>query len=152
MDRQSVQTLLKMPERNRFLRGLIPWTGLSAIPFDYEREMRHAGETKYTLRKMLLLSANAIATLSIAPIRLIQFFGLFLCLVALVSFPIAMVIDLYVDVDIIIYVVCLQILLSGGLMGTIGILGGYLHRIQDEVRSRPLYVVDSIWRNGRINE
>jgi dolichol-phosphate mannosyltransferase len=148
MDQQAVRTLLAMPERNRFLRGMIPWTGLKSEAFEYERESRHAGETKYTLKKMLLLAANAVAALSITPLRSIQISGLLLTTLGSLSLLGTSVIDLFGNISGLIYLAGLQILLTGALMGTVGILGGYLHRIQDEVRDRPLFVLESIWKDG----
>lgn len=149
MDRQAVKTLLAMPERNRFLRGMIPWTGLKSQAFEYERESRHAGETKYTFKKMLLLAANAVAALSITPLRSIQICGILLTSIGSLSLLGTSIINLYCEVTGLIYIAALQILVTGALMGTIGILGGYLHRIQDEVRDRPLYVLESIWKDGK---
>ena len=148
MDQQAVRTLLTMPERNRFLRGMIPWTGLKSEAFEYERESRHAGETKYTLRKMLLLAANAVATLSIAPLRSIQICSMLFASMGGLSLVCTAVFDLFGSVSGLIYLAELQILVTGALMGTVGILGGYLHRIQDEVRDRPLFVLESIWKDG----
>jgi len=148
MDQQAVRTLLAMPERNRFLRGMIPWTGLKSEAFEYERESRHAGETKYTLKKMLLLAANAVAALSITPLRSIQICGLLLTTLGSLSLLGTSVINLFGNISGLIYLAGLQILLTGALMGTVGILGGYLHRIQDEVRDRPLFVLESIWKDG----
>jgi glycosyltransferase involved in cell wall biosynthesis len=148
MDVQAVATLLAMPERNRFLRGMIPWTGLKAIPFEYERESRHAGETKYTLKKMLLLAANAVAALSITPLRSIQLCSILLVTAGSLSLMSTSIIDFFGSVNGLIYIVELQVFVTGALMGTVGILGGYLHRIQDEVRDRPLFVLESIWKDG----
>ena len=149
MDQQAVRTLLAMPERNRFLRGMIPWTGLKSQAFEYERESRHAGETKYTLKKMLLLAANAVAALSITPLRSIQISGIFLTMIGSLLLLGTSVTDIFGDVNGLVYLASLQILFTGALMGTIGILGGYMHRIQDEVRDRPLFVLESIWKDGR---
>ena len=149
MDKQAVRTLLAMPERNRFLRGMIPWTGLKSEAFEYERESRHAGETKYTLRKMLLLAANAVAALSIAPLRSIQSCSVLLSSMGSLALLSTAVADCFGSVNGLIYIAELQILVTGALMGTIGILGGYLHRIQDEVRNRPLFVMESIWKEGK---
>jgi dolichol-phosphate mannosyltransferase len=149
MDEQAVQALLEMPERNRFLRGMIPWTGLKSEPFEYQREMRHAGETKYTLKKMLLLAANAVAALSITPLRSIQLLSILLTAIGSASLLVTAILRTFFAVDGLIFVAELQILCTGLLMGTIGILGGYLHRIQDEVRDRPLFVLESIWSKGK---
>jgi dolichol-phosphate mannosyltransferase len=149
MDEQAVRTLLSMPERNRFLRGMIPWTGLKAIPYEYERESRHAGETKYTLKKMLLLAADAVAALSITPLRSIQLCSIFMSAIGGVFLLGVALVDLFGNLSGLIYIAGLQVLLAGALMGAVGILGGYLHRIQDEVRDRPLFIVESIWKDGK---
>ena len=70
LDRRALDALLAMTERSRFLRGMTVWVGFNQTAVSYERDARHAGETKYTLRKMLRFSLDAIASFSHLPLQL----------------------------------------------------------------------------------
>jgi polyisoprenyl-phosphate glycosyltransferase len=70
LDRRALNALLAMTERSRFLRGMTVWVGFTQSSVSYQRDARHAGETKYTLRKMLRFSLDAIASFSHLPLQL----------------------------------------------------------------------------------
>ena len=88
LDRRALDALLSMTERSRFLRGMTVWVGFSQTAVSYQREARHAGETKYTLRKMLRFSLDAIASFSHLPLQLATYVGLLSASVAFVAIPI----------------------------------------------------------------
>lgn len=143
MTRVARNTLCSMREHNRFLRGLAPWTGLQSSPFLYDREKRFAGTTKYKMRQMLLLSFNAIITFSTTPIRLIQWIGLMLTVLGSVGLFGLLLVSIIVDFKVFVsFLICLNVMLGGFIILSVGIVGGYVHRIQDEVRNRPLYLVE----------
>jgi dolichol-phosphate mannosyltransferase len=145
MDRKARDIMISMPEKNRFLRGMIPWTGLSATPFIYQRDSRFSGTTKYSMKQMLVLASNAVVSFSITPLRAIQLFGLLTTGVsALATLAIMVAVLCGQHPSMILLLATFQSLLSGVILTAVGILGGYLHRIQDEVRHRPLYVVEDI--------
>ena len=75
VDRKVVDTINNMPEHNKFLRGLFSWVGYKQIPFEYEREERFAGKTKYPLRKMLKLASDGIISFSTKPLKLVGLLG-----------------------------------------------------------------------------
>ena len=75
LDRRALDALLAMTERSRFLRGMTVWVGFNQTAVSYERDARHAGETKYTLRKMLRFSLDAIASFSHLPLQLATYVG-----------------------------------------------------------------------------
>jgi dolichol-phosphate mannosyltransferase len=79
MRRRVVDALLAMPERERFLRGMVSWIGGNQVPFDYARDARHAGRTKYSLGKMLRFGTDAVTSFSIAPLRFAVWLGLDTC-------------------------------------------------------------------------
>ncbi len=76
LDRRALNALLAMTERSRFLRGMTVWVGFTQTAVSYQRDARHAGETKYTLRKMLRFSLDAIASFSHLPLQLATYAGL----------------------------------------------------------------------------
>jgi dolichol-phosphate mannosyltransferase len=142
MDRKALDALLAMPERNRFLRGMTVWIGFSQIAVPFVRQERHAGVTKYPLRKMLRFSFDAITSFSSRPLQWATFLGFFFSIVAFLAIPLTVVaryanlFERGVPTTIII------VLLLGGIqLITLGIIGEYIGRIYDEVKKRPLYVV-----------
>jgi dolichol-phosphate mannosyltransferase len=144
LDRGALDALLSMRERSRFLRGMTVWVGFNQTAIPYQREARHAGETKYTLRKMLRFSLDAIASFSHMPLQLATYFGFLISGLAFVAIPV--VIGLRIAGS---YLpgfssITIAILLLGGIqLIAIGVIGEYVGRIYDEVKGRPLYIVAS---------
>ena len=118
------------------------WTGFTQTAVTYRRDARHAGETKYTLRKMVRFSLDALVSFSNAPLQLATLLGFVLAGVALLGIPLA-VVARYTDqfVPGIPSTIVLLLLLGGIQLITVGIIGEYVARIYEEVKRRPLYVV-----------
>jgi dolichol-phosphate mannosyltransferase len=76
MSRRVTDLLNEMPERHRFIRGMISWVGYPQIGLEYDRDARFAGETKYPLRKMVRFAADAITSFSIIPLRIASWLGI----------------------------------------------------------------------------
>jgi len=142
MDRRALDALLAMPERNRFLRGMTVWIGFSQIAVPFVRQERHAGVTKYPLRKMLRFSFDAITSFSSRPLQWATFLGFFFSLVAFLAIPLTVVARYANIFERGVPTTIIAILLLGGIqLITLGIIGEYVGRIYDEVKHRPLYVV-----------
>jgi polyisoprenyl-phosphate glycosyltransferase len=144
LDRRALDALLSMRERNRFIRGMSAWVGYTQTSVPYERDARHAGETKFTVRKMMRFSLDAITSFSLRPLQLATVLGFLLSFVALLTIP--LVIGLRLAGETIpgfATVLCIVLLLGGIQLITIGIIGEYVGRIYDEVKGRPLYLVSS---------
>ncbi len=142
MDRRALDSLLSMRERNRYLRGMTVWVGFTQAAVAYERDRRHAGETKYTLRKMLRFSLDAVSSFSHVPLQAATVLGFFFSLVAFLAIPV--VIGLKVAGSYLpgFSTITIVILLLGGIqLIAVGIIGEYVGRIYDEVKRRPLYLV-----------
>src|ERR1700727_2565461 len=90
LDRRALDALLAMTERSRFLRGMTVWVGFTQTAVPYERDARSAGETKYTLRKMLRFSLDAIASFSPLPLQLATYAGLLSAGIAFVAIPVVL--------------------------------------------------------------
>jgi polyisoprenyl-phosphate glycosyltransferase len=142
MDRRPLDVLLAMPERNRFLRGMSVWVGFTQTAVTFEREARAAGKTKYTLRRMLRFSFDAITSFSHRPLQFATLLGFAFSALAFLAIPLTVVArytNIYergVPTTIVI------VLLLGGIqLICVGIIGEYVGRIYDEVKHRPLYVV-----------
>jgi glycosyltransferase involved in cell wall biosynthesis len=142
LDRRALDALLSMRERNRFLRGMSAWVGYTQTAVPYERDARYAGETKFTLRKMLRFSLDAITSFSLRPLQLATVLGFLLSFVALLTIPLVVGLRLAGEtIPGFATVLCIVLLLGGIQLITIGIIGEYVGRIYDEVKGRPLYLV-----------
>jgi polyisoprenyl-phosphate glycosyltransferase len=142
MDRRALDVLLAMPERSRFLRGMSVWVGFTQTAVPFVREPRTAGETKYTLRKMLRFSFDAITSFSYAPLQWATFLGFMCAALAFLGIPLT-IIARYTNIYTrgVPSVILIVLLLGGIQLICIGIIGEYVGRIYDEVKHRPLYVV-----------
>lgn len=145
VNRRVLNALLAMPEQHRFVRGLVAWLGFRQEPLPYVRQARLAGETKYPLRKMLRLAADAITGFSVRPLHLSMLF-------ALASFAVAVGIALYAlgvwlmgdTVRGWASLTVVVALFSGVQLLCLGIIGEYLGRMFIEVKRRPLYVLREV--------
>jgi len=143
IDRRVVDVLLTMPERDRFLRGMISWIGLKQVAVMFARAPRHAGTTKYPLLKMLRFAVDGVISFSFTPLRLALWMGFASLCVALAGIIYAIVIRMYTNDWVRGWAsIFTAVLFLGGVqLITLGIVGEYLGRIYAEVKRRPLYIV-----------
>ncbi len=142
LDRRPLDALLAMRERNRFLRGMTVWVGYTQAAVPYHRDARYAGETKYTLPKMLKFSLDAISSFSHRPLQLATLLGFLISGLAFIAIPVVAVLRLSGSYLPGFGSVTILVLLLGGIeLIAIGIIGEYVGRIYDEVKGRPLYLV-----------
>jgi polyisoprenyl-phosphate glycosyltransferase len=146
MDRKVVDALLAMPERDRFLRGMISWIGFRQTSVPYRREPRHGGQSKYPLMKMVRFATDGILSFSIIPLKLAIWIGFASIGLALAGIILAVLERAYKLYDINLgrgwASIFIAVLFMGGVqLLTLGIIGEYLGRIYTEVKRRPLYVV-----------
>jgi glycosyltransferase involved in cell wall biosynthesis len=142
LDRAALDALLSMTERSRFLRGMTVWVGFTQTAVPYERDARHAGETKYTLRRMLRFSLDAIASFSHVPLQLATYLGMLFAGLAFIAIPVVIVLHFSGSYLPGFGSITIAILLLGGIqLIAIGVIGEYVGRIYDEVKHRPLYIV-----------
>jgi dolichol-phosphate mannosyltransferase len=152
MDRKAVDALLSMPERDRFLRGMVTWVGFRQAAVMYRRAARHAGETKYPLAKMIRFATDGVLSFSFTPLRLAIYTGFIVMGFALLGIIYALV-ERFIIGDVVrgwasIFVAVL--FMSGVQLISIGIIGEYIGRIYGEVKHRPLYFVQE--RRGFANQ
>ena len=145
LDAKVVEQLKKMKERSRFIRGMVSWVGFRQCQVEYIREKRFAGETKYPLKKMIRFALDGILSFSEVPLKFSSAFG-FLCsgfsfiliiygFVSKLFFP-----ETTIPGWTSIFVA--SMFLGGVQLICIGILGEYIGRVYDEIKGRPLYIVD----------
>jgi len=132
-----------MPERNRFVRGLRTWVGLRQTGFEYERDARYAGESKYSFAKLLRLAFDGLVSYSFAPLRLVSNIGMLVSLSALLYMVYLLMARLFGDMTIQGWTstVVIVLFLGGIQLLSLGIIGEYIGRIFDEVKQRPQYVI-----------
>jgi dolichol-phosphate mannosyltransferase len=142
VDRRALDALLCLKERNRFLRGMTVWIGFKQTAITYKRDPRFAGETKFTLSKMMRFAFDAISSFSWFPLQLATLLGFVFATIAFIGLPlvvIARIAGAYVPG---VSTILFAVLLIGGIqLITVGIIGEYVGRIYDEVKQRPLYIV-----------
>ena len=143
MDRSVVDALAAMPERDRFVRGLVAWAGFRQEAVPYRRDPRAAGETKYPLRKMLRFAASGVLSFSLAPLRLATWLGFLVSGAAGAGIVYALALRLFGDSWVTGWTLLfISILFLGGIQLTmIGVVGEYVGRIYGEAKRRPLYLV-----------
>lgn len=145
MDRCVVDQLKNLPERSRFLRGLVCWVGFKKIGVKYDRAERTAGTSKYPLKKMLRLAFDGITGFSSAPLKLSFYAGMLATVIGLALFIWSIVEKIFYPTTTVPGWASLMtaIVFFGGVqLISIGIMGEYIGRIYDEVKQRPLYIED----------
>lgn len=135
--------IVSMPERNKFLRGQIAWTGFNQTFIQYKRDERYAGKTNYSYSKMVAFAFDGITAFSNLPLRLATYMGF---IVSLVSFAVIVytLFQKYVNGSVVQgwSSLMVSVLFMGGVqLICLGIIGEYLGRIMDNVKQRPLYIV-----------
>jgi glycosyltransferase involved in cell wall biosynthesis len=146
MDRRIVDLLKNMPERSRFVRGIRSWVGFSQIGLSFERHARHAGTSKYTVGRLMLLALDGLISFSYVPLRIITALGLSVSLLSLILAVFFFVKKLvyglsppgYASIIVSIF------FLAGIQLITLGVIGEYVGRIFEEAKRRPMYVLRSV--------
>ncbi|MGC9467851.1 MAG: glycosyltransferase family 2 protein [Anaerolineae bacterium] len=148
LDRKALAYLRSMREHHRFVRAMTSWVGFRQIGVPYRRQARKAGETKYTIRKMVRLAIDAITGFSDAPLKLSLWSGFLTMAVGLILALVLLIIRLGgtaplagqgLTASLVLFVGGVQLVM-------VGILGEYVGRIYTEVRERPLYTVREVRR------
>jgi glycosyltransferase involved in cell wall biosynthesis len=153
LSRSLLEIFKSMPERNRYIRGMILELENNYGCVYYERSKRTAGKTKFDVYNLLALAIDGITSFSITPIRYISFLGISMFLVALVGLFYVLYVKLISNVEVPGWAfITLAILLFGGLQSLfIGIVGEYIAKIYTEVKQRPLFNIRSIKRTIKDN-
>lgn len=131
MDRKVVNVLKQLPERHRFMKGLFAWVGFKSFALPYVRDARYAGTTKWNYWKLWNFALEGIFGYTILPIQIPFYFGILIALSSLISL-------FFINT-----IVSIIFLFFGILFIFIGILGEYIGRIFNEVKHRPIYVLDN---------
>ncbi len=143
MDRKAVDALMRMPERNRFMKGLFAWVGFKQTAVMYDREKRHAGTTKWNYWKLWNFALDGITGFSSIPLRVWTYVGTFVSFCAFLYALFLIVLKIVYGNNVAGYPsLMVAVLFLGGIqLITLGVLGEYMARIYNEVKGRPLYLV-----------
>jgi glycosyltransferase involved in cell wall biosynthesis len=148
MSRAIVDSMLRMPERHRFLRGLTRWVGFNQATIEYDRAPRHGGRSKYTLRHMMRFAFDAIIAFSAVPLKVASVLGLAVSMLG--GLYGLYVIGVWAFSDAAVpgwtSVAIVVIVLGGVQLACLGIIGQYLGRMYEEIKGRPLFIV---WEDTR---
>ncbi len=147
VDKKVLKVMQSMPEHARYLRGMFAWAGFKQYALEYERDERLAGETKYTLKKMLKLASDGIFSFSTKPLSLLLSGGAALGFAGLI-YLLLLIIFRYAarfNFSSLHFVISIMLLCTGILLGGMGILGAYLGRAYEETKRRPIYIVGAYY-------
>lgn len=144
IDRKVCDALKKLPEHSRYVRGLISWLGFKQTGVEFVREERFAGETKYPFKKMLKFAADAITSFSYKPLKAAIYSGTVVSVLSLgyLVFLILGKIFTGLQIPAWTFLAALSLMLNGFVLLVIGVVGEYIGRIYEEVKGRPLYMIE----------
>lgn len=143
LDRKVVEVIRRMPERNRFMKGLFAWSGFRQTAVEYDRVEREVGETKFNYWKLWTLAIDGITSASTVPLRVWSYVGASIALLALLYAGYLVARTVFYGIDVAGYPsMMVAILFLGGVqLLSLGVLGEYVGRILVEVKQRPIYVI-----------
>lgn len=146
MSRRVVESLKKMSERNRFVRGLTAWVGFKQTGISYVRPARHAGVTKYSWAKLWRLALDGLVSFSFIPLQLATWFGFVVSGLCVLYTSYLFYVRIFSNSPPVGWTsIMVALLFLGGVqLLTLGIIGEYIGRIFDEVKQRPLYLVGEL--------
>ena len=143
LDRRVVDAIVAMPERDRFVRGMVSWVGFRQIGIPYRRAARFAGHTKYPLAKMARFAVDGLLSFSVKPLRLSTYLGFLSAGIALIAIVYALVQRLFTSDWVTGWTaLIIAILFFGGAqLISLGIIGEYVGRVYGETKRRPLFLI-----------
>jgi dolichol-phosphate mannosyltransferase len=147
--RRVLDVFHAMPEKHRFIRGMISWVGFRQVPLPYDREPRFAGRTNYTLRKMFHFALDAITSFSVRPLRLAFYAGGLLCALSLAVMAYS-IYAYFVQATIRGWTSIMSVMLFflAAQFIFLGLIGEYVGRLYIEAKQRPLFIVQDVIVGG----
>jgi len=146
IDRQVCDAVNRLPEKSRYIRGLVSWVGFKQVPLEYEREERFAGVTKYPFRKMLTFAMDAITSFSYKPLKLATMIGFLISLLSFLYIIYVIYQVFFTDRTITGWASTIAAILftQGIVLMILGLMGEYIGRIYTEIQNRPNYIIQEI--------
>jgi len=146
MDRKVCDAVNKLEEKHRYIRGMVSWVGFKQIAYEYVREERFAGVTKYPLKVMLSFAMDAITAFSYKPLKLATSLGFALSLFSFIYMLVILWQVLFTDTTVLGWasIVGVILLTQGIVLMILGLMGEYIGRIFEEIKNRPVYIVQEV--------
>src|SRR5258707_11998650 len=151
MSRRISDQLVQMPEHDRFIRGMVAWLGYKQVAYEYDRNPRYAGATKYPLAKMIGFALDALISFSMVPLRIATYVGALLTtgltlvgIFAVVSWILSGTVPGWTSLTL------LVVMISSVQLLVLGLIGEYVGRIYIQSKNRPLFLISHIHRRGRL--
>ena len=150
MSRRVVDVIRDMPERRRFLRGMVAWVGFEQVPIEYRRAGRHSGRGA-SYRSLFRLAAEAMAAFSDVPLALASIFGMAVALLAGAAAFVMVLLTVFglLNASLGVWTLIVLLFLGGVQLISVGILGRYMARVHEQTLRRPLYLVDRVVEPAR---
>jgi len=152
LSRRVVDTLREMPERRRFLRGMVAWVGYEQVPIEYRRAGRATGRGA-SYHQLFRLAAEAFASFSDVPLALSAYAGLFTAAVATLAAAVILLATIagWLTASLGVWTLVVVLFLGGVQLISVGILGRYLARVHEQTLRRPLYLVDRVVTSDQLS-
>ncbi len=150
MSRRVLDELNRLPERNRFVRGLVSWVGFNQVPLQYHRHARYAGETKWSVRALFGIAIDAMTSFSVMPLKLATYMGVLAAMVGV--FMMGWTVYSYFSGIAIrgwTTIIAPMLILGSTQLLVLGVIGEYLGRLYMEAKGRPLFIIDEIRRQQK---
>lgn len=146
IDKKVRNALDMLPEKNRYVRGLVSWVGYKQTFVEFVRHERFAGESKYPLNKMMKLAFDGITSFSYKPLVIPGYLGVLSLVMGILLFIGITIKDIINHISLLNmgFVLSINFILFGFVFISLGMLGQYIGRVMDETKDRPLYIVDNI--------
>lgn len=151
MSRRISDQVVQMPEHDRFIRGMVAWLGFKQVPYEYDRNARFAGSTKYPLFKMIGFAADALISFSMVPLRIATYVGALLTtvltlvgIVSVISWILSGTVPGWTSLTL------LLVMISSVQLLVLGLIGEYVGRTYIQSKNRPLFMISHIHRRPRL--
>jgi polyisoprenyl-phosphate glycosyltransferase len=150
LDRRVVEALKQLPERGRFMKGLFAWVGFPSVAVPFERPARALGATTWNYWRLWNFALEGIVSFSTAPLKIWSYVGLALAAAAVLYALFIMVRVFLVGIDVPGYASLIIFLLTGTALNllSLGMIGEYIGRLFVEVKQRPVYIVEGVYKAG----
>ena len=147
IDKTVIEAYKSFSENPKYIRGLISWMGFEQKAFEYKRESRIAGTTKYTLKKMLRLALTGILSFSVKPLRISLFFGIMSIFIAIIFSLRVFYLYLFSPADLVrgwASTIIIILFMGGVQLISLSVISEYLANLFNEVKKRPEYIIKKI--------
>ena len=145
LGKRALESLMEYKEVNLFLRGIVPLIGFKSDCVYYDRNERFAGESKYPLRKMISFAIDGISSFSIKPLSLISNLGIFIALGSILGLIYSLVLHFLGGISAGFIALISSMWFLGGIqLVCIGVVGGYVGKIYNEVKARPRFIIEQV--------